>query len=284
MPLRGRIALAQVDVRLGDLTANIDRHLDKSEEALKAGAGLVVFPELSLTGYTLRDLARELALDPSTDPRLESLRALSRKISIVVGLVESGADRGIYNSAVCFEEGTVRHVHRKIYLPTYGMFEEGRYFSSGRRVEAFDTRVGRIGMLICEDLWHVSLPYLLAMDGADVLVSLTASPTRLGGEGTELDQRRVNHDHHRTYARLLSLYSVFINRVGVEDGVGFWGGSAVMDPLGQTVASSATSDEALLIAELDEAVIRRARRGSRHVLDERPEIVLQNLERIRRRL
>jgi predicted amidohydrolase len=163
------------------------------------------------------------------------------------------------------------------------MFEEGRYFSAGRRVEAFDTKVGRIGMLICEDLWHVSLPYLLAMDGAEVLISLTASPTRLGGEGTEADQRRVNHDHHRAYARLLSLYSVFINRVGIEDGVGFWGGSAVMDPSGQTIAASASSDEELLTVPLDENVVRRARRGSRHVLDERPEIVLQHLERLRRR-
>lgn len=283
MPLQGTIALAQIDVRLGDLTANIEHHIDKVEEALKVGAALVVFPELSLTGYTLRDLAGEVALDPATDPRLQDLRTLSRKISIVAGLVESGADRGVYNSAVCFEDGAVRHIHRKVYLPTYGMFEEGRYFSSGRRVEAFDTRVGRIGVLICEDIWHVSLPYLLAMDGADVLVSLTASPTRLGGEGSELDQRRVNHDHHRTYARLLSLYSVFINRVGIEDGVGFWGGSAVMDPSGQTVVASSSSDEALLTAELDEGMIRRARRASRHVLDERPDIVLQNLERIRRR-
>ncbi|MCU0452290.1 MAG: hypothetical protein MUE68_01395 [Bacteroidetes bacterium] len=283
MPLHGTIALAQTDARLGDLRANVERHVERAEEALRAGADLVAFPELSLTGYTVRDLAGELALDPSTDVRLAPLREISRRISVIAGCIEAGPDHGVYNSAICFEGGALRHVHRKVYLPTYGMFEEGRYFSAGRLVEAFDTKIGRIGMLICEDLWHVSLPYLLAMDGAEVIVSLTASPTRLGGEGTESDQRRVNHDHHRTYARLLSLYSVFINRVGVEDGVGFWGGSAVMDPNGQAVVASESFDEALLTAPVDAAVVRRARRGSRHLLDERPEIVLQNLERISRR-
>ncbi len=283
MALHGMIALAQTDARLGDLTSNIERHLSKAEEAIRLGAGLVVFPELSLTGYTVRDLAGEVALDPSTDPRLVPLRELSRRISIILGLVESGPDHGIYNSAVCFEDGAVRHIHRKVYLPTYGMFEEGRYFSAGRRIEAFDTKIGRIGMLVCEDIWHVSMPYLLAMDGAELLVSLTASPTRLGGEGTEQDQRSVNHEHHRTYARLLSFYSVFINRVGIEDGVSFWGGSAVMDPSGATVVASSSSDEEILTVKLDSNAVRRARRASRHLLDERPEIVIQNLERIRRR-
>lgn len=283
MSLHGTIALAQTDARLGDLKSNIEAHAAKAEEAIRAGADLVVFPELSLTGYTVRDLASELALDPASDERLAPLRDVSRRITIIAGCIEAGSDHGVYNAAVCFEGGGVRHVHRKVYLPTYGMFEEGRYFSPGRRVEAFDTRLGRIGMLICEDLWHVSLPYLLAMDGAELLVSLTASPSRLGGEGTESDQRRINHDHHRTYARLLSLYSVFINRVGIEDGVAFWGGSAVMDPSGRTIVSSETADEALMTTTVDESVVRRARRSSRHVLDERPEIVLQNLERIRRR-
>lgn len=283
MALNGTIALAQCDARLGDLRSNIDRHVQRAEEALRVGADMVIFPELSLTGYTVRDLASELAVDPATDARLASIRALSMRIGLMVGLVEAGENHGIYNAAVYFEGGEVKHIHRKVYLPTYGMFEEGRYFSAGSRVAAFDTKIGRVGMLICEDLWHPALPYLLAVDGAEALVSLTASPTRLGGEENGSGQRQINHEHHRAYARLFSLYSVFINRVGIEDGVGFWGGSAVMGPSGQSVVESRSADEELLTAKLLDQEVRRARRSSRHLLDERPEIVIQNLERIRRR-
>lgn len=283
MPLHGTLALAQTDARLGDVAANLERHLQHAQEALRAGADVIVFPELSLTGYTLRDLTGEVALDPRTDRRLQSLRDMSKRIGIAFGCVESGSDHGLYNAAVYLEDGEVRHIHRKVYLPTYGMFEEGRYFSAGMQIAAFDTRLGRIGMLICEDLWHVSVPYLLCMDGAEVMLSLTASPTRLGGEPEGTDQRLVNHEHHRSYARLLSMYSVFINRVGVEDGVSFWGSSAVMSPSGRTVVEARPHDEELVIARLDDAEVRRARRSSRHALDERPDVLLLNLERIRRR-
>ncbi len=277
------IALAQIDPKLGDLTSNLDLHRRKAEEAIAAGAGIIAFPELSLTGYTLRDLTSEVALDPRTDRRIQPLRELSRTIGIAFGCVEAGSDHGLYNSAVYLEDGEVRHIHRKIYLPTYGMFEEGRHFSSGRIIQAFETKLGRIGMLVCEDLWHVSLPYLLAADGAELMISLTASPARLGGEGDGTDQRQVNHEHHRVYSRLLSLYSVFVNRVGIEDGVSFWGGSAVFSPSGRVVAEARDYAEQLLLADLHSAEVRRARRTSRHVLDERPDILLQNLERIRHR-
>lgn len=283
MSPHGTIALAQIDPKLGDLASNLDLHRQKIEEAIAAGAGIVVFPELSLTGYTLRDLTGEVALDPRTDPRLQPLRDLSRTIGIAFGCVEAGTDHGLYNSAIYLEDGAVRHIHRKVYLPTYGMFEEGRHFSSGHVVHAFESKFGRIGMLVCEDLWHVSLPYLLATDGAELMISLTASPARLGGESDGMDQRQVNHEHHRVYARLLSLYSVFVNRVGIEDGVSFWGGSAVFSPSGRVVAEARDYSEQLLLADLRSTEVRRARRSSRHVLDERPDVLLQNLERIRRR-
>ena len=283
MPLHGTLALAQTDAVLGDVAANLERHLQRAEEAMRAGAEIVEFTELILNGYPLREHTGEVALDPRTDRRLQPLRDMSKRIGIAFGCVESGADHGLYNAAVYLEDGEVRHIHRKIYLPTYGMFEEGRYFSAGAQIAAFDTRLGRIGMLICEDLWHVSLPYLLCMDGAEVMLSLTASPARLGGEAEGTDQRLVNHEHHRSYARLLSMYSVFINRVGVEDGVAFWGGSAVMAPSGRMVVEARPHDEELVIARLDDAEVRRARRSSRHALDERPDVLLLNLERIRRR-
>lgn len=277
--MRCKVAVAQLDARVGDLKANRDTHLRFIDKAIKHKANLVVFPELSLTGYTLRDLASEQAIDPLTDPLLDPLKRKSRHISIALGFVESGKNHGIYNSALFLEDGVVKHIHRKVYPPTYGMFEEGRYFSAGSSALAFDSKWGRFGMLICEDMWHLSLPYVLAVDGAEAILSLTASPTRLGGDKTSLTIADVNHEHLRSYARLLNVYTVFSNRVGIEDGVSFWGGSSVTDPHGREIASAKLLDEEIIFAELDSKHVQRARRSSRHFLDERPELVLRMLRK-----
>ncbi|MEX2190709.1 MAG: nitrilase-related carbon-nitrogen hydrolase [Bacteroidota bacterium] len=281
--MKFRAAIAQIDTTVGDLKRNVEHHLKVLDRCVREGAQLVVFPELSLTGYTLRDLAYEVALDPAHDRLLEPLRKHSKRTTIVAGLVESGSDHGIYNSAVCFENGTVRHIHRKIYPPTYGMFEEGRYFGQGASVSAFDSKLGRLGMLVCEDFWHLPLPYLLARDGAEVLLSLTASPTRMAGAKDDLTNARINHEHHATYARLLSSYVLFSNRVGFEDGVSFWGGSAAFDPSGEKFVEAKYFEEDLLLAEITGEEVQRARRFSRHVLDENPQLVLDTLRRLKRR-
>jgi predicted amidohydrolase len=276
-----KAALAQIDCKVGDLNINLQHHLDVVERAKQQGAQLVVFPELSLTGYTLRDLAWDLAIDPFGDKRLDPLKEASKKISIVLGLVESASNHGIYNSALFLEDGVVRHVHRKIYPPTYGMFEEGRYFSRGDHVAAFDSKLGRFGILICEDMWHLSLPYLLAYDGAEVILSLTASPSRMSPGSQEMANAQVNHEHHRTYARLLSCYVLFCNRVGYEDGVNFWGGSCIVTPAGSMAGSARFFKEDLILAEIDSLEIQRARRFSRHFLDEDLAITLRALARVR---
>ena len=273
-------ALAQIDSRVGNVKANLEHHLECIDRAIMQGAQLILFPELSLTGYTLRDLAWDVALDPETSPVFDSLKEKSRKISIVVGFVESAPNHGIYNSAAFLEDGVIRYIHRKIYPPTYGMFEEGRYFSSGTSLRAFDSKLGRFGILICEDLWHLSLPYLLAADGAEAVCVLTASPTRLGGESKILDNQVVNHEHHRTYARLLNMYILFSNRVGFEDGVNFWGGSAVTAPDGAMIKTAQILSEEIIYAPLHSLEVQRARRFSRHFLDERTELVLETLQRL----
>ena len=278
--MKFKVAVAQTDAKVGDIDGNIRHHLEMIERARTAGAQVVVFPELSLTGYTLRDLAWEIALDPFRDPRLDAMRKASKSISIAFGMVESAENHGIYNSAVFLEDGGIRHIHRKIYPPTYGMFEEGRYFSRGNHVAAFTSKHGRFGILVCEDLWHVSLPYLLAVDGAEVIVSLTASPSRLATRSVEMETARVNHEQHRAYARLLSSYVVFCNRVGFEDGVNFWGGSAVVGPGGEMVSTAKLFDEDLVTAEINSLDIQRARRFSRHFLDEDVVLVKKSLDRI----
>lgn len=279
--MKARIALAQIDPVLGDPVKNVALHCEAAERARQAGAALVVFPELSLTGYSVKDLNWDLAIRPGTPPECYApLLEMSKEISILAGGIEEGDSFGMYNAAFLCEEGHMRTVHRKTYPPTYGMFEEMRYFSRGNTVRAVDTRIGRIGVLVCEDLWHIALPYLLMLDGAQMIVSLTASPTRLGGDAGTLRPAEVNGEHHRVYARLLSLYLAFCNRVGFEDGVNFWGGSAVIGPSGETQISAKLFEPDLVLADLDEGEIRRARRFSRHVIDEDPELVKRELSRI----
>lgn len=276
------VALAQIDPKVGDLRANIEIHGDAIERARKGGARLVVFPELSLTGYTVKDLAWDLAVDPGSPKVLEPLLRQSRDLTVLVGCVEDGADHGIYNSVFAIEDGQIRFVHRKVYLPTYGMFEEGRYFSPGRTLAAFPSRLGRLGILVCEDLWHLALPYTLVMDGAQILCAPSASPTRIRPGASELEVAGINQEHHRTYARLLSSYLLYVNRVGFEDGVNFWGGSAIVSPSGGVVASGAEFNEDLVFGPVQFGEIKRARRFSRHVLDENTDLVVRTLERIRR--
>jgi NAD+ synthase (glutamine-hydrolysing) len=270
-----------MDPVLGDIRANVEKHVALARQARTAGADLIIFPELSLTGYSLKDLNWDLAI-PATRPLPELLPLLeeSRNIAIIAGGVEEDSDYRILNSAFLFEDGTMRVVHRKIHPPTYGMFEERRYFSSGDRVRAFDTRLGRFGVLICEDLWHPTLPYLLALDGAQCIMTLVASPTRVSGSSSELGIATVNAENHRSYARLLSTYIVFCNRVGFEDGVNFWGGSSIVAPDGSTIASAKNFEEELILARLDGNEIRRARLFSRHFLDDSPQLLLKELQRI----
>lgn len=275
------IALAQIDPVLGDVKRNIEKHLEMARKAAAAGAHLIVFPELSLTGYSVKDMHWDLAVNVEKDPSpFQPLLDESRNVAILAGGVEEGPGYGIFNAAFFFDGGTVKTVHRKTYPPTYGMFEEMRYFSPGRSVRAFDSRLGRLGVLICEDLWHISLPYLLASDGAQAIIALVASPTRVAAGSEKLEVAVVNAENHRAYARLLSVYIAFCNRVGYEDGVNFWGGSEVVGPDGEVQRSGKFFEEDLVTAVIDDVEVRRARRFSRHFLDEDTELVRRELKRI----
>ncbi len=276
--MKKTIAVAQIDSTVGDIERNIRKHIVYIEKAIEKKCSLIVFPELSLTGYSVKDLHWDLALRAEKQKIFAPLLSLSKRITIIAGGVEEGSNYGIYNSAFLFEDGVVHSAHRKIYLPTYGMFEEMRYFSKGSGVNVFHSKHGALGILICEDLWHVSLPYILAHQGAEMIISLTASPTRLSGSSEELTTASVNHEQHRAYARLLSTYVVFANRVGIEDGVNFWGGSQIVGPAGETLSSAPLFTEDLITGIVDRNELRRARRFSRHFLDDSPEFTIQQLK------
>lgn len=278
-----KLAISQIDTVLGGVEENLEKHLSQIDEATKAGADLVVFPELSLTGYALQDdtaaVARRVSVD---DHAFKSLIKASEKADLLVGFVEVDERHRIFNSAAYISQGEFISVHRKVYLPTYGLFDESRFFAAGDSIRAFDTRFGRIGVLICEDFWHASPPYLLWLDGADIMLFMSASPGR--GLDTEeaLESARWVEHVAQAYASLFTTFVTNVGRVGFEDGLGFWGGSVVFDPHGELVARGPFHEESLFLAELDLHQLQRARIRLPLLRDERMGLVHRELKRIRR--
>jgi len=277
-----RIALAQIAPRLGDLEANLARHHELIAAARDRGAGLVVFPELGLTGYQLQDLAADVAMR-AEDPRLGELAEAARGLSAVVSFVEESPDHRLFIAAALLEDGAVRHVHRKVFLPTYGLFDERRFFAPGDVVRATPSGLGvGVGLAICEDFWHVSTPQLLAMDGAQLLINVSSSPgrdlasTNEVGLGTATSWRTLM----RTYAQLTTSFVVFCNRVGVDESLSFWGGSEVIGPTGAAIFGAPMFEEGLYTADIDLGDVRRERITLPLLRDERPELVGREWERI----
>ena len=277
-----RVALAQMAPALGQLDVNLARHHELIKEARSKGADLVVFPELGLTGYQLQDLAAEVALRLD-DPRLADLAAAASDMSVIASFVEESADHRLFIAAALLEDGEIRHVHRKLFLPTYGLFDERRFFAPGDILRAVPSRLGvGMGMAICEDFWHLTVPQLLALDGAQILVNVSSSPgrdlaaTNEVGLGTATSWRTLM----RTYAQLTTTFVIFCNRVGVDESISFWGGSEVIGPTGAAILSAPLYDEGLFVAEIATADIRRERISLPLLRDERPEFQVRELSRI----
>jgi NAD+ synthase (glutamine-hydrolysing) len=275
------IALAQINTRLGDITSNLEKHLQLTAEARAAGADLIIFPELSLTGYCLQDLVPGMARRASEDdPVFKPLVEASKEIDMVVGFVDEDIRHRFFIASAYLGLGRVRHVHHKTYLPTYGLFDEGRFFAWGNEVRAFDTRFGRVGILICEDFWHASPPYLLWLDGADIFLLTSASPGRGINHDPALESARWVDDINRAYASLFTSFVIHCNRVGFEDGLNFWGGSTIYDPNGVMLCQSPYHEEALTFGEIDLNQLHRTRARLPLLRDERTSFVLREMHRI----
>ncbi len=274
------LALAQINTCLGDVSANLEKHLALIPQARVLGADLLVFPELSLTGYALQDLAHRVAHRPcADDPVFKPLLEASHELDLVVGFVNEDARHRFYIAAAYLSQGEVLHVHHKVYLPTYGLFDEGRFFAWGDEVHAFETRFGRLGVLICEDFWHVSPPYLLWLDGADLFLFTSASPGRGLDRHPNLQSARWVELVNQAYASLFTVFVAHTNRAGYEDGLNFWGGSTLFDPNGHLVAQGAYHEEDLVLAEADLTQVQRTRIRLPLLRDERTAWVMRQLQR-----
>jgi NAD+ synthase (glutamine-hydrolysing) len=275
------LALAQINPRLGEPEANLEKHLSYAKEAISSGADLLIFPELSLTGYALQDLTPTVALRPTHDnPIFQHLLKASQELDLVVGFVDEDPRHRFYIAGAYLSRGEVIHVHHKVYLPTYGLFDEGRFFAWGDAVRAFDTRFGRMGMAICEDFWHASPPYLLWLDGADVLIFTSASPGRGVSNEPQLESARWVEQINQGYASLFTTFIIHANRTGYEDGLYFWGGSTVFDPNGKLLVKAPYHQEALTTVEIDLNQLHRTRYRLPLLRDERTTLVQRELARI----
>jgi N-carbamoylputrescine amidase len=252
-----RISLAQVDAVLGDVDGNLLQAQQVVAESTRAGSDLVVFPELHLTGYSVGSLPEDVSM-PADDERLARLAA--GPIAVLAGFVEDGPGIHTYNSAGYFREGRLVHLHRKLYLPTYMSFEERKHFTPGPAMRAFPGVGGtRMAVLVCNDAWQPQLAFLATQDGARVLLITAASAQ--SQFPAHFDSRTYWRDITRFYARMFQLFVVFVNRVGTEGELRFWGGSHVVDPWGEIVAEAPEGEEHVLTADIDIADVRRRRRA-----------------------
>jgi NAD+ synthase (glutamine-hydrolysing) len=279
--MRLNIGLAQIYPKLGDLKANLGKHLDTIERAKAENINVLVFPELSMTGYQVQDLVPEVALKASPkDAIFGELMKASKDIDIIVGFAHEDERNRFYIADAYLSGGEILHLHHKLYLPTYGMFDESRYFAAGNSIRAFDTKYGRVGMLICEDFWHMSPAYLLWMDGADILFFNSASPGRGLDSHDRLSGSRWVELVNQAYGSMFTSYIVHCNRVGYEDGKVFWGGSSIVDPDGEFMSHGLYYEEALISQEIDLNQLHRTRSRLPLLRDERSDLVQRELQRI----
>lgn len=224
-----KVALAQVSPKLN--RSNVEMHL---QEIKSCDADVIVFPELSLNGYLLQDKVYE---DAFTLEELDCFVQASHNIDIALGCALRENHR-IFNAGVYFSKGEIAHVHHKVHLPNYGMFEEARYYFQGESIEFFDTSYGKTAMVVCEDLWRGESISELSAQKPDIIYVLANSPARDFKEDGLLikDQWQAIL---KTTALLCGSYVIFVNRVGFEDGIGFWGSSMIITPSGEIEAELA---------------------------------------------
>lgn len=279
------ILLAQINPYTGDLKKNIEKHLKFIKKAKEEGIEIVIFPELSLTGYFLKDSVYDMGVNVNSEEAsiFEPLykASLSSGISIIAGFVEKDENYNFYNSSFCISKGKIINVHRKVYLPTYGMFEELRYFKQGDGFSIFDMAGVKASILTCEDAWHLSSSYIAVNKGAEIIIVNSASPTRGITEGLD------KFNSINMWEELLSViafyyrsYVIYVNRVGFEDGIGFSGGSCIFGPTGEMDARLDYLEEGWLKVEINLDLLNNERFKTPLIRDENLNLTLKEIESI----
>jgi len=278
-----KVALAQIDSVAGNVQINLKKHVDCIQQAIKEKTDLIVFPELSLTGEKVGPTVPDVSLTPDSEP-IQQIAELSNEIDIVIGLAERSELNlyNRYNSAFYFCEGALTYRHRKLFLVNYAVFDEGKHYVPGNNLQAFDSRLGRMSMIVCNDAWHAATPYVAALDGAEMMIVPTNSAR--GTLQDYLDILQTWEHMNRAYSAMLGFYMVFVNRVGVRESLygnfTYWGGSEIIGPDGKEIAKAPYDEEALVYGEVDLKRIAEQRYAAPIIRDSRLWIFRQEINRL----
>ncbi len=261
------IALGQISSKVGDKSHNIETIMKKVAQARKEKADLIVFPELSLTGYVVRDRAYELAepIPSGTSVREIELIAKKEHIHIIFGMIERGPKASVvlHNTAVLIGPEGYMGKYQKMFLPTHSVFEEKRYFRPGYQTPVFQTKLGTLGMMICYDIYFPEVSRLLCVKGAQILVCISASPSVRRGFFETLTAARAIEN---------TTFVAFTNLAGIQDGLQFWGGSRMIAPSGSVISQAKYDEDDLITAKVNYSDLTRVQAWVPTLRDLRPEI------------
>jgi predicted amidohydrolase len=300
-----KVAIFQTNPTLLDIEGNLDDVLQKIEEAKKKGVKLIIFPELALTGYFVGQRYHEVALRMNSR-EIGRIVDATRGTAAVVGFIEESNSMHFYNSALVAVDGKPLYAYRKLNLPNYGVFEERKYFSPGKRVPVFRLNEMNFSVFICNDLWHPSIPYLGVAQKADVFVTLFNSSQ--GSMGTEFSNIESWGIINKFYSRVFGIYNLCANRAGEEvwresDSMlaiehpsengdlcrtyakeklrfKFWGGSEIINPFGQQIAKAALHEEDVIYGEISRDLLRQKRILLPYLREDDPYFTHRELQRI----
>ncbi len=274
-----KVRAIQFSPALGNIAENLAFHLKKIEEAVSDKQDLIVFPELSISGYDLKDFVYDVSLAPG-DEIVTQFSELSRKIDIVIGAPFEETPGIVCNCALYFSKGELLHIHRKTQLPNFGMFEEEMIFKAGEQFRTFQAGEFTAGIIICREMLFPVIAYLYYLQGVDFLIGISNSPFRAFSKADGFSSLKLWERVGEIYAINYHQNYVFVNRTGFEDGIGFGGGSFYAAPGRGIVKKAAFFDAEALDFEVSKDAVRKSRMGGNYFRDEKPDIIFNELKRI----
>lgn len=267
MPNEITIALGQISCKVGDKKHNLETMNKIVNQAKQRKADLVAFPELSLTGYVVRDRAYELAELVPNGPSVHQIEEIANKgnVHVIFGMIEKSAKASavLHNTAVLIGPRGYIGKYQKMYLPTHSVFEEKRYFRPGYQIPVFETEIGKLGMFICYDVYFPEVARMLSLKGAKLIVCISASPSVRRGFFETLTAARAMEN---------TVFVAFVNLAGIEDGLQFWGGSRIIAPSGNVISQAKYDEDDLISARINYSDLTRVQAWIPTLRDLRPEI------------
>jgi len=261
------IALGQVSCKVSDKKHNIENMKRKIRQAKKKNVDLIAFPELALTGYVVRDRAYELAEPIPSGSSVKQIEEIAKqeKIHIILGMIERSAKAKavLHNTAILIGPKGYIGKYQKMYLPTHSVFEEKRYFRPGYQAPVFETELGKLGIIICYDVYFPEITRLLSLKGAKLIVCISASPSVRRGFFETLTAARAIEN---------TVFLAFVNLAGIEDGLQFWGGSRIIAPSGGLISQAKYDEDDLITATINYSDLNRVQAWVPTLRDLRPEI------------